>query len=292
VSRRTSAPEGQRRCTVRTDDGAALTIVLDGPDPRTAPTTLLLAHGWTLTHHSWDDVVALVREQHPELAVVRWDQRDHGRSSGGRAGLGLSIHRLGDDLATVLAATRPSGRLVLGGHSMGSMTVMAWAADRPEEVAERTDGFLLVSAAAQLGEARTRWLALSMRALHRAPHAVRLPRMPPRYGRRGAWGPLVSNETILAAGRREGWVRARAVGGWYGALMQHDMRHALELMATRRVHVVVGDEDRLTPTHRADYILAQTPGATGEVVPGAGHMLLVEHPDRVAEHIHQLLEPL
>ena len=138
---------GTRR-TVRTDDGALLTLVLDGADPREAEVTVVLAHGWTLTHHSFDDVVDRLLEQHPGLAVVRWDQRDHGRSTTGRAGLAPSVRRLGDDLATVLAASRPAGALVLGGHSMGAMTIMHLALSYPDLFGPQVKGVALFSTSA------------------------------------------------------------------------------------------------------------------------------------------------
>ncbi len=270
---------GTRR-TVRTDDGAALNLVLDGADPRTAPVTVVLAHGWTLTHHSFDEVVDRLLSDHPQIAVVRWDQRDHGRSTSGRAGIGPSLGRLGDDIATVLAATRPGGGIVLGGHSMGAMAVMAWAGEHPEDVA-RVDTFVLVSGAVALHPGRSRALPVAMRALGRLPHAVRVPRLPAAARRSRAWGTTADPALVAASGRRDGWIRARAVGGWYGALMAHDEQAAVELMATRRLVVLVGDQDRLTPAALSELIVSAAPGARLEVVPGAGHMLPMERPEIV-----------
>ena len=274
---------GTRR-TARTDDGALLTLVLDGADPREAEVTVVLAHGWTLTHHSFDHVVDRLVEQHPGLAVVRWDQRDHGRSTGGRAGLAPSVRRLGDDLATVLAATRPSGALVVGGHSLGAMTVMAWAGERPDRLA-RVHGFVLVSGSAVLDLRHSRL----MRALGRLPHPVRVPRLPAAVRRSRAWGEAADPRLVAASGRRDGWIRARSVGGWYGALVEHDEQEALELMATRRLVVLVGDQDRLTPAPMSEQIVRAAPGARLEVVPGAGHMLPLEQPGALAEAIGGLV---
>ena len=274
---------GTRR-PVRTDDGAVLNLVLDGPDPREASVTVVLAHGWTLTHHSFDEVVDRLLAEHPGTAVVRWDHRDHGRSTSSRAGLAPTVRRLGDDLATVLSATRPRGALVLAGHSMGAMTLMAWARDRPDDVA-RVHAFVLASGAASLELRPSR----AMRAIGRLPHGVRIPRLPASLRRSRAWGPAADPALVTESGRRDGWVRVRAVGGWYGALLEHDEQEALELMATRRLVVLVGDHDRLTPAVLSERIVGAAPGAHLEVVRDAGHMLPLERPDVLVDVLGEMV---
>ena len=55
---------------------------------------------------------------------------------------------LGRDLDAVLRALAPDGPLVLVGHSMGGMTIMALAEQRPELFAERVAGVALLSTSA------------------------------------------------------------------------------------------------------------------------------------------------
>lgn len=285
--------EGQVRRTVLTSDGALLNVVTDGADPADAAHTLVLAHGWTLTHHSWDDVVPLLLQRHEGLRVVRWDHRDHGRSTSGRDGRPASVARLGGDLARVLAAAAPSGPLVLGGHSMGGMSVMAWSGMHPDRFAERVTGTLLVSTAAgRLAEVhRRRRSALLSLGLSRVPPGWRLPRLSPARSRRQAWGPDVADAVIRASARREGWVRARSLGSWYPAMMSHDQMVALEVLATRPLRILVGEHDRITPPRYTDDLAGALPDAVVERVPGAGHMLLAEHPQKVADHLSALLSP-
>ena len=248
--------------------------------------TVVLAHGWTLTHHSFDDVVdRLVAASTPGCAVVRWDQRDHGRSTGGRAGLAPSVRRLGDDLATVLAATRPAGRArarrPLDGRDGGD-GVGRRAAGRP---LARVHGFVLVSGSAALGLRHSRRMRRS--AACRTRSGCRGCRRPVRRSR--AWGETADPRLVAASGRRDGWIRARSVGGWYGALVDHDEQEALEVMATRRLVVLVGDQDRLTPAPMSEQIVRAAPGARLEVVPGTGHMLPLEQPDALADAIGDLV---
>src|SRR3977135_3259446 len=66
---------------------------------------------------------------------------------GGRAP--VSRAQLGEDLYAVLRATSPGpAPVVLVGHSMGGMTIMALAADHPELFGTKVIGTVLISAAA------------------------------------------------------------------------------------------------------------------------------------------------
>lgn len=287
--RRARPRDDANRRTVRTDDGAALNVVLDGPDPAEAAATVLLVHGWTLTHHTWDQVVERLRAERPEVALVRFDLREHGRSTAGRAGLAPSVRRLGDDVATVVRSVRPGGQVVLVGHSMGAMALMAWAARHLDEIGSRTAGVVLVGTAARLGRTRSRALPWAMRAVGRVPATVRVPRLPGAVRRSRAWGPTADPALVRSSGRTEGWVRARSIGAWYGALVEHDEREALRHLASHRVSVVVGEHDRLTPPVLSERLADAVPGARLVRVPDAGHMLPVERPDVVVAEVLALL---
>lgn len=41
--------------------------------PREPDATIVLVHGWTQDHTSWDDVTDRLRSEHPELGVVAYD---------------------------------------------------------------------------------------------------------------------------------------------------------------------------------------------------------------------------
>jgi pimeloyl-ACP methyl ester carboxylesterase len=146
-------------------------------------------------------------------------------------------------------------------------------------------GFVLVSGSAALGLRPSRL----MRAVGRLPHPVRIPRLPAAVRRSRAWGEGADPRLVAASGRRDGWIRARSVGGWYGALVEHDEQEALELMATRRLVVLVGDQDRLTPAPMSEQIVRSAPGARLVVVPGTGHMLPLEQPDALAQAVADVL---
>ena len=56
----------------------------------------------------------------------------------------VTIDQLGRDLKAVIDAAAPEGPLVLVGHSMGGMTVMALADQYPELIRDRVVGVAFV----------------------------------------------------------------------------------------------------------------------------------------------------
>ena len=89
--------------------------------------TVVLVHGFALDRRTWHfQRPFLAALTDPRVRVVLYDQRSHGRSE--RAPReSCTIEQLGHDLDAVIRALAPEGPLVLVGHSMGGMTIMALA---------------------------------------------------------------------------------------------------------------------------------------------------------------------
>ena len=79
--------------------------------------------------------------------MVFYDQRSHGRS-GRSDDEHATIDQLGDDLRQVIDELVPDGPVVLVGHSMGGMTIMALAEQHPELFGDRVVGVALISTTA------------------------------------------------------------------------------------------------------------------------------------------------
>jgi len=273
---------------IRTDDEAVLSAYIREPSgPVTR--TVVLGHGWILDHRSW---LPVLRTLDPSLRVVLWDQRGHGTSTlaGGTRKVGpQSIRRLGADLRTVTDELAPAGeQVVLGGHSMGGMTILAYAGLAPQEFVERVRGMALVSTAAgglhgsgRPGERQ------AMAAMRRLP--LRLGRGMTENGHRAAaFGPGadpddVHEATVIARG-----TRVSVFAGFYDALMQHDEIAALADLQTVPAQVLVGSRDRLTPPKLAQRIAAGLPQAELTTFDELGHMLQWEAPADVAKAIEEL----
>ncbi|MFI7192966.1 alpha/beta fold hydrolase [Nocardia nova] len=125
---------------VTASDGARLRVHSYGPADGEA---IVLAHGWTCCIEYWNPQINAFAG---EYRVIAYDQRGHGESESGTAPLSTDL--LADDLAAVLDATlSPGQRAVLVGHSLGGMTIQAWAGRYPRQVAERADAVVLANTA-------------------------------------------------------------------------------------------------------------------------------------------------
>ena len=123
-------PFGEARgeaMTVRAEDGLPLHVEVSGPDD--ASVAIIFCHGYTLNTDVWYYQRAGLSGT---ARCVFWDQRSHGRSGRSDPDL-VTIDQLGADLHEVMQAAVPDGMpVVLVGHSMGGMTVMALADQHPE----------------------------------------------------------------------------------------------------------------------------------------------------------------
>ncbi|HEU4362350.1 MAG TPA: alpha/beta fold hydrolase, partial [Mycobacterium sp.] len=163
MTRRTSADDpyvdedfetldGDRSSVVTTDDGVQLAVREAGPPD--APLTVVFAHGFCLRMGSFHFQRArLTQEWGPQVRMVFYDHRGHGGSQVAPADT-YTVPRLGQDLDAVLQATAPHGPVVLVGHSMGGMTVLAHARQFPQHYGRRIVGAALISSAAH-GVARS-----------------------------------------------------------------------------------------------------------------------------------------
>jgi len=305
-----SAPTLLRRvAAVGTPDGAVLHAVVDGSDD--APVTLVLAHGWTLAQAAWDDVAELLapRVAAGELRLIRYDQRGHGRSTWGRYAddvAELSIDQLGEDLGTLLDELAPSGPVVLGGHSMGGMTIMCLAAARPELFGDRVRGVALVSTSAgdlapagkTLAERLQLKLAPGMvtvaiggaRALERVRQL--LPPSHPRHRkmvRELLYGADATDEMVVTGAEIMHASTVRAFAAFYPALGEHDKRQELKALTNVPVEILVGESDKLTPTRHSHQLASVLPEAALHIAPRTGHMLPQERAELAAEAIERLL---
>jgi pimeloyl-ACP methyl ester carboxylesterase len=310
-----SAPTVLRRvAAVRTPDGAQLHAVVDGSDD--APATLVLAHGWTLAQAAWDDVADLLapRIADGELRLVRYDQRGHGRSTWrspthpryASEVADLSIDQLGADLGEVLDQLVPTGPIVLGGHSMGGMTIMCLAAARPELFGDRVRGVALVSTSAgdlaPAGETPAERLQLRLApglvsvAIGGARAVERIRQLlPPSSARHRKivrellYGADATDEMVVAGAEIMHASTVRAFAAFYPALGEHDKRTELDALRSVPVEILVGDSDKLTPQRHSRQLAEVLPDARLHLVERTGHMLTQERPQLVADAIGRLL---
>lgn len=258
------------------------------PDKPVNPVTVVFAHGWTLAHTVWVPFIELVQAAH-NVRVIAYDQPGHGRSTLG-SDYRPTIRALGETLADVLDATVPDGPVVLVGHSMGGMTIMAYAGTHPEAIRERVRGVLLVGTSA--GDITRRYKGFEsvvMRAVHRAPMIPTGNLITQRGQRHSLFGDRCKPEDLAFTVKVMASTPLPTLSRYYLALMEHDETEHLGLLAHTPTVVMVGEKDRLTSVRHARRLHTAITGSRLVVVPGAGHMLMFEAPDLLAIELTHLM---
>ncbi|GGR72110.1 lipase [Streptomyces aureoverticillatus] len=273
-----------------------------------APVTVVFSHGYCLGQDSWHFQRAALRGV---VRCVYWDQRSHGRSARGEAqlhdGKPVSIDQLGRDLKAVIDAAAPEGPLVLVGHSMGGMTTMALADQFPELIRERVVGVVLVgTSSGKLGEVSFGLPVAGVNAIRRV--------LPGVLKALGSQAELVEKGRRATADLFAGIIKRYSfaskdvdpaiarfaerliestpidvVAEFYPAFAEHDKAEALVHFAGLPVLVLAGDKDLVTPSEHSEAIAALLPDAELVLVPDAGHLVMLEHPEVVTDRIADLL---
>ncbi|MER5470496.1 alpha/beta hydrolase [Streptomyces sp. NPDC002935] len=305
------------------DDGTELYYEVDEAEPEAslaprrrrlfgrkapAPVTVVFSHGYCLNQDSWHFQRAALRGV---VRTVHWDQRSHGRSGRGVAQLEdrtpLTIDQLGRDLLAVIEAAVPEGPIVLVGHSMGGMTVMALADQFPELIRDRVVAVALVgTSSGRLGEVNFGLPVAGVNAVRRV-----LPGVLKALGQQAA---LVERGRRATADLFAGVIKRYSfasrdvdpaierfaermiegtpidvVAEFYPAFTEHDKTAALARFTEMPVLVLAGVKDLVTPSEHSEAIADLLPDAELVLVPDAGHLVMLEHPEVVIDRLADLL---
>lgn len=292
--------------SVTADDGVRLACEeIEPPAGAAADVTVVLVHGFALDRRTWHfqrDFLAGLTD--PVVRQVIYDQRSHGRSERA-ARSSCTIDQLGRDLDAVLRALAPDGPLVLVGHSMGGMTIMALAEQRPELFTERVLGVaLLATSAAEIADRgvlhallwrnnpMTRavgifagWQPGLVEGARRAGHVLIWP-----LTRFFAYGdPRIDSARVDLVDAMIGANAVDALTDFVHTLGTHDRRAALHALATCELLVAAGDADGLIPFAHSEAIAAELPDATLVRLPGVGHLPMLEQPEVIDAALADLL---
>jgi pimeloyl-ACP methyl ester carboxylesterase len=277
-------------------DGTSLHVEIEGAAD--APVTVVLAHGWTVDARTWGPVASALAG--PGVRVVRYDHRGHGRSDGADPTT-MTLEQLADDLAELVAVVAPTGPLVLAGHSMGGMTLMALAERHPDVVARAAGIGLVATAAGGLAGTSFGLPAASvpvLRAVEERVYATRGWSRATRLGSPRALAPAMrwlllgadaDPEAVRLTVDAVAACRPATLSGFRPALAAHERDAALAAFARIPTVVLAGAQDRLTPVAAARRIGAALPTAELTVYPRAGHMLPLERVGGVAGRLGALV---
>lgn len=299
---RDSAHMRPRRCKVTTSDGIDLCVEEYGGGTE-AQCTVVVLHGLCLGQSSWaPQVRLLLRRYGNRVRIISYDHRGHGRSDAADPHT-YTIAQLARDLAELLRALSVSGRVVLAGHSMGGMALLAYlglpACNRPIEPA----GVILVATAA--GRVAQRGLGRLLGLPLFAVLAESINHLPTHRGAEQALRALVEpicraatricgyhqleRDTLAAlAGEALRSSSIRTTVRYLVSIKKLDLYRGLRTISAPTI--VLSGTDMLTPVAHARELSAEIPRAVHHHIPGAGHMLLHEAPHAVLSAISRIID--
>jgi pimeloyl-ACP methyl ester carboxylesterase len=280
--------------TFTVEDGTRLAVEADGPVD--ARVSVVFVHGFTLNLTSFRNQRATLQAASGEVRRIFVDQRGFGGSERGPRGK-ASIDQLALDLAEVVEAA--PGRVVLVGHSMGGMVILALAGLRPDLFGGRVRGTVLIATAASgadldlhglQGIARRLGGPL-FRTLHRGRPLIRLTGRLPYAAAAWLFHDLRSSREhrrafadMVVANRLD------VLGDYVEAMFAYDARPFVGELARTVTVAVAGKSDLVTPPDASRRIVQAVPGARLVVVPRAGHMVPFENARAVDESIADVVE--
>jgi 3-oxoadipate enol-lactonase len=246
------------------------------PAPRPGAPRLVAIHSLALDRHVWDGVVPLLTH---EVEVLTYDCRGHGQSD--RKPGRYTAESLAEDLVQLLDHVGWD-KAAVAGCSMGGCVALALAGLHPNRVA----ALGLIDTTAWYGED-------APQAFRKRAEAAR------EKGMHGLIGFQITrwfSEAFAASGPP---AMQRAVDTFvandfdcYAAscalLGDADARTYLPSLRMP-VAVVVGEEDYATPVVMAQYLHQHLPQSTLTVLSKARHLTPIEHPDKIADELLNLV---
>ena len=265
------------------------------------PVTVIFVHGFALSMASW-------HYQRRDLAdvgrLVFYDQRCHGQSTRGDDDRN-TLRQLGHDLAYVVENVAPSGPVVLVGHSMGGMTVMSLAQERPDLFWSTVVGVALLAtsaggiAAAVVPIPARAADVVTSRLLPRVHRAAGSP-LVGRTRRAGSdlnflftkiwgFGDNPSPAQVELCERMTSATPLDVITSFIPTFVEHDLYRGLDVLATVPALVFGGTKDKVTPYSHSEEIARRLPDAQLVTLAGAGHMLLCERAPLVNLHLRAFI---
>lgn len=234
-------------------------------------TPLVLLHGYPLDHHLWDDIAPLLENT---FDVIIPDLRGFGESS--TVDSFYAMEDIASDIAALLDHLGIQKTAIVG-HSMGGYVALAFARLYPE----RVSGLGLVSSQV-LADSPDRKEGRYKSAAEVADKGIAsvVETMTPKF----------TSDTRLQAFARQS-MEQQQPAAYIGALKAMAERvDSTPLLLKLNVPVVIvhGDADQLIPIDRGREVKAALPNAYFVEIRSAGHMPMMEAPQKTAEALKHL----
>ncbi|ADD40274.1 alpha/beta fold hydrolase [Stackebrandtia nassauensis] len=300
--------------TITTADGIDVHVeTVDSRGVGEAEATAVFVHGFCLDMGTFHFQRRALTESTMPLRAVYYDQPGHGQS--GELPLPeYDIESLAEALYAVLAKAVPTGPVFLVGHSMGGMTILAFARRYPELFASRVRGVALLSTTAggldkvsfgapkALARARKVFLPALSKAIALTPGVIDGARrvasdLAWRLTRRYGFATRKPSPSLVSYVEKMNTATPiKTVIGFSKALLEHDEHDVLPQLASIPVFISCGDSDQFTPPEHSVALAEALPHAKLNIVPEAGHVALLEKPELVTDplfaHLSECLDAL
>ena len=247
---------------------------------------LLLLHGITGNCHAWDDFAEHVRD---DFRVLALDQRGHGASE--HAPEGYPVTAFASDIAEFRRALG-FGRFDLVGTSLGARNAMPYAAEHSASLRH----LVLVDAGPEVERSGARTLMagvgaerpLAFRSREEAAEYFRLrnPNTSPKQVERSIDYGLRLNWAEKLVWRHDPdllWITGSAGAREIPLLWESCGRISCPTLILR------GEDSDILGRRTVERMLEVMPTATAEEVPGAGHSILIDQPDRFERAVRAFL---
>lgn len=260
-------------------NGASLYYELAG-----SGASIIMLHAGIADCRMWDCEFQAFARSHRAL---RYDMRGYGRS--------LPVDgefNLQDDLEALLATLDIPPPFILMGCSMGGGLAIDFALAHPDRIAK----LILVGSGPAGLELEADWpdeLLAQSEAAFEAGDVERVAELDMRIWFDGAGR---SREDVNAEARHKAYVMAKLVTEHELKGIGTHVRKEQAQTAAERLHelsmpalIVIGDKDLPYLRQAADYMAANLPAAAKLLIPDAGHLPNLEHPELFLEAVRDFL---
>jgi pimeloyl-ACP methyl ester carboxylesterase len=231
---------------------------------------MVLIHGAGGDHLHWPAQIRRLSG----CRVYALDLPGHGKSSGH----GLQrIADYGERVLTWMSAVQLS-RAVIIGHSMGGAIAQWLGVNHPD----RLHGLGLVGTGAHL--------PVNPVLLAETAHKSTFNRAADRITD-WSFSQAADSRVVDLARQRLKEVRPGVLHGDFLACSRYDLRREIGEITAPAV-IICGEDDRMTPPAYSEFLARNIPDAQLETIPEAGHMVMIEQPDRTAEILRRFRKEL
>ena len=224
---------------------------------------VILIHGAGGHHLFWPPQIRRMSNQR----VFSVDLPGHGKSEG------IGYHTIDDYTREIMGFIKELklNAAVLAGHSMGGAIALKAAIRFPTRVL----GLCILGSGARLRVSP----AILQSASDPSTFAAAVHMLT-----ENSFSPQVESRLKELAAQRMSETRPSIL---YGDLVACDAYNITDQLSkvTVPAYIICGAQDKMVPSSSSEFLRDHIPGAQMEIVQNAGHMLMLEHPDLIADRI-------